>query len=119
MDFTELMTEVDAKVVDTLGVPTTVTTTAGAVHTVKGIFDKAYTRVDAGEAGVSSAAPGVFFRLQSGTSADKTVNGVKNYLPVDPMAETNLRVAHGGVTYVVQEVQKDGQGGVWLLLQKA
>lgn len=116
--FPDLVTDADASVVDALGVLMTVTTTLGQVSTVKGIFEKPFKHVDSGEAGVASTAPAAFFRLRSGTPADKSVGGVLNYLPVDPELEDNLRITYGGITYVVQESQPDGVGGVWLLMQK-
>lgn len=93
----------DAALLNALGVPTTYTPAAGSAHAVTGIFDNAYERVDAGEAGVSSVGPAVFYR-----TAD---------LPSDPDADEPAIVI-AGKTYRVAESQKDGQGGVWLLLHR-
>jgi hypothetical protein len=119
VSFQGQVSDMDATMVEHFGVPTIVTTTAGQVYSVRGVFDRQYKRVEADESSVSSFATSVFYRLPSGTAADRLVDGVRNYLPVDPDAEDDLRVTHDGVTYVAQESQKDGQGGVWLLLQKA
>jgi hypothetical protein len=85
------------------GEATTYSPGVGQAVQVQGIFDAAYVRVDAGEAGVSSVGPAVWYRL-----AD---------LPVDPV-EDEPQIVVGTVTYEVREAQKDGQGGVLLLLRK-
>lgn len=80
------------------------TSGAGAVASVRGVFDARYTKVDAGEVGVSSAGPAVFVRL-----AD---------LSSDPEADLDARVTVDGQEYTVREVQPDGQGAVVLLLHE-
>lgn len=101
--FRDAVAAMDAVLVDNLGEPTSYTPAAtGSPVSVRGIFDAAYVRVDVGQAGVSSAGPAVFYRL-----AD---------LPVDPDDESQVGIA--GVTYSVDDVQKDGQGGVRLILRR-
>jgi hypothetical protein len=70
---------------------------------VRGIFDAAYVRVEAGRAGVSSSGPAVFLRLED--------------LPTDPENDEPIMTV-AGVNYTVREAQKDGQGGIHLLLHR-
>jgi hypothetical protein len=99
----ELIAAVNGALVDTLGEPTTYAPASGGPVTAKGIVDMAYVRVDVGTAGASSSAPAVFYRL-----AD---------LPIDP-DDDNPEITINGRSYEVIEVQKDGQGGVLLLLHR-
>lgn len=104
MAFRDLIAGMDAALVGSLGEPTTYTpATTGVPKAVTGIFDAAYVRVDVGRAGVGSAGPALFYR-ESDLPADAAAPG----------AEIVVR----GVTYRVDEVQKDGQGGVRLLLKR-
>ena len=70
---------------------------------VTGIFDAAYQRLDAGEANFQTSSPMVFFRLSD--------------LPTDP-ATDDPDIIIAGVTYQPTEIQKDGQGGVRIMLHK-
>ena len=103
MAFPDLVSGMDLALLATFGVDTTYASPAAASAAVRGIFDAAYVRIDAGEAGVSSAGPAVFYRLTD--------------LPVDP-ADDYPRITIGGVVYTVTEVAKDGQGGVRLMLHR-
>ena len=85
MDWPGLAALMDKALVQALAIPTTYDPAgAAAPVTVRGIFDAAYVRVDAGEAGVSSSGPMVFYRL-----AD---------LPVDPTADEPV-ITINGVAY--------------------
>lgn len=75
---------------------------AGDPVDVRGIFDATYVRQDAGHAGVVSSGPAVFLRL-----AD---------LPSDPTVDEGATITVDAVQYRIREPQKDGQGGVLLLL---
>jgi hypothetical protein len=75
-----------------------------ATAAVRGVFDEPYVLVDTGTPGVASSDPTVFYRL-----AD---------LPTDPEVDTGARITRGGVVYRAKTVQKDGRGGVRLLLRK-
>lgn len=94
----------DITVRDILGGDITYTPGAGSAVSVRGIFDAAYVRVDIGQAGVSSAGPAVFLRVED--------------LPTDPETDS-ATVTVGAVEYEIRECQKDGQGGVLLLLHRA
>jgi hypothetical protein len=104
MSWTGLVGGLNGAVLAHFGEPTTYSPKVGQAVQVTGIFDAAYVRVEAGEAGVSSGGPAVFYRL-----AD---------LPVDP-ADDEPEITVGGVTYAVRETKKDGQGGLVLLLRRA
>lgn len=71
--------------------------------TVTGIFDAAYVRVDEGRAGIVSSGPALFCRLSD--------------LPSDPELDEDPTVTVDGVNYSIKEPQKDGQGGVLMLLR--
>jgi hypothetical protein len=98
-----LVAQLDVTLVEHFGEPTTYTPATGAPVSLSGIFDAAYVRAAAGEAGVSSVAPAVFYTL-----AD---------LPVDP-EDDDPEITIGDRTYRVIETKKDGQGGVLLLLHR-
>lgn len=85
------------------GTPVLYAPEEGGAVTVSGIFDSAYVRVNAGEAGVSSCGPAVFLRLED--------------LPTDPR-EDDADYTIEGATYRSIEAQPDGQGGVLVQLQK-
>lgn len=104
MDFAALLGRTDRSVVDHLGGPVTYVPSAGDPVEVSGIFDAAYQRVDVGEAGVVSSSPAVFLMLED--------------LPSDPEEDPDPRVVVSGFSYKVTEPQKDGAGGVLLLLQR-
>ena len=104
MAFAALLATADGSVLAHLGETVQYTVTAGAAVPVRGIFDAAYVRVEAGDPGVSSSGPAVFFRLED--------------LPSDPEADEGALVTVNGSVYRVTECQKDGQGGVLLLLHE-
>lgn len=109
MNFGDLLESIDRVVLRTLGEKSedetiVYTPGVGAPVPVDGVFDAAYRREQAGEAGVSTAEPAVFLRL-----AD---------LPTDPRTDSpTLTIL--GVSYAVREVEPDGDGGVRLFLQEA
>jgi len=104
MTWRDQVARMDGALVDRhFGEPTTYTTGSGQVAQVNGIFDAEYVRVDAGEAGVGSAGPAVFYRLSD--------------LPADP-GDDEPEIQINGVTYRVTEVKNDGQGGVTLMLHR-
>lgn len=105
MDFAALLARTDEVALDTLGEDVIYTPGAGAAAPVRGIFDAAYVKANAGHAGVSSAGPAVFLRLSE--------------LSSDPSDDGAARVTRAGVDYKVRESEPDGQGGVLLLLQRA
>lgn len=82
----------------------TYTSGPGVAVAPRGIFDALYTKVDAGEVGVSSAGPAAFVRL-----AD---------LSSDPEVDLDARVTVDGQEYTIREVQPDGQGAALLLLHE-
>jgi len=104
MTWPGLVAAMDQVLVGLLGIATTYDPAVGAPVSVTGIFDAAYVRAEAGEAGVSSSGPAVFYRLLD--------------LPVDPEDDEPV-ITIAGVAYEVSVVQKDGQGGVLLRLHTA
>lgn len=105
MDFLAHLAKADRAVQGVLGGAVTYTPGTGAAVEVRGVFDAAYVRVDAGQPGVSSCGPAVFLRL-----AD---------LPSDPRTDEDATVTAEGVVYCAREVQPDGLGGVILHLHRA
>jgi hypothetical protein len=68
-----------------------------------GIFEQAYIRISAGQNGVQSSGPAVFYLLED--------------LPSDPqLVEPTIVIR--GTSYKVIEVKKDGQGGVLVHLHR-
>jgi hypothetical protein len=105
VSFDAQVSRLDAAVLAAFSTPTTYQRSGGSPVPIAGIFDAAYVRVEVGEAGVQSVGPAVFYRLQD--------------LPADPETETvNPVITINGVQYEPTEVQKDGVGGVRLLLHK-
>lgn len=104
MAFADLLESTDSVVRSTLGSAIVYSPSAGADVEVQGIFDAAYLRVDAGQAGVTSCGPAVFVTL-----AD---------LPNDPDDDTGAVITVAGVEYEIQEIQKDGMGAARLLLHR-
>jgi hypothetical protein len=102
VDFAARLQDTDTLVQGHLGQSVTYTPGGGAAATVRGVFDRAYQRVEAGEADVSSSGPAVFVTL-----AD---------LGSDPETDDGARVTVAGETYRIREVQPDGTGGAMLLL---
>lgn len=103
MGFSELLATADRAVRDMLGDAVTYAPSSGAPVVVRGIFDAAYVRAEVGEAGLSTSSPAVFLRLEE--------------LPSDPDVDEPLLTV-GGVTYRPHECEKDGQGGVRVLLHR-
>ena len=105
MTWRDLVGEMDDTLVEAFGVATTYIPATGTVGatSVRGIFDAAYVRVDAGQVGVESAGPMVFYR---------TVD-----LPLDPDSD-DPEIVIEGVSYGVRERQRDGQGGIRMFLQR-
>jgi hypothetical protein len=105
MSFAALLEQADRAVLNgPLGGAVTYTPTVGDAETVRGIFDATYTKVDAGEAGVSLTGPAVFLRIGD--------------LPSDPVTDITATVTVGSQEYKVREAEPDGTGGVLLLLQR-
>lgn len=105
MTFSALLATADGVVQDHLGDAVTYTPGEGAAVEVSGIFDLLYQHVDLGQAGVSSSGPAVFILLS-------------DLDPLDPETDEDARITVEGSTYKITEVQKDGKGGVRLLLMK-
>ncbi len=101
MDWASHLAAADRAVLQQLGGPVLYAPTVGEPVEVRGIFDAAYIKTDAGEAGMVSSGPAVFLRLSD--------------LPSDP-EDDEPTITIGGVAYRVREPQKDGAGGVLLLL---
>lgn len=101
MSFAAHIGGMDVLVLEHLGEDVIYAPSVGDPVTVRGIFDAAYVKVEAGEAGYSSGGPAVFLRLDG--------------LPSDPCTD-DFRVTRGGKTYKLREAEPDGQGGVLLLL---
>jgi hypothetical protein len=101
MGFPALLASSDRAVLQHLGGTVVYAPSDGEPVEVPGIFDAAWVRVDAGQAGVISSGPAVFLRL-----AD---------LPLDPETD-EPRIEVDGKMSRVREVHKDGQGGVILEL---
>lgn len=78
------------------------TPSIGEAVTVAGCFDALHTRVDLGQPGVTSQGPACWLDLGD--------------LPSDPETDTDAQVTFDGQAYTIHEVQKDGKGGVMLLL---
>lgn len=98
------MDGVNRGVADLLGgTSATCTPEGGDPVEVTGNFDEAYQRLDIGTPGVSTTTPSLFLVLSD--------------LPSDP-AEVEYAIEVAGQEFRVREVQKDGQGGVRLLLHK-
>lgn len=114
MAFPDLLAAADRAALTHLGGPVRYAPTALAGESfadVLGIFDAAYIRVDAGQAGVSSCGPAVFLRLADLVAGDGT--------QFDPETDEVPTVTVNGISYRAREVQKDGMGGVLLLLHRA
>lgn len=104
MSFADLLQDVDVTAREKLGEDVIYTPGAGDAETVRGIFEQTYTKMDAGNAGVSGSVPAVFLCLED--------------LPTDPSDDTECRVTARGTEYKVREAEPDGQGGVVLFLQQ-
>ncbi len=105
MAFGDLVSQLDAAQLAAFGIPTIYQPQGGSPVPVRGVFDAAYVRVDHADAlaGVSSSKPGVFYRLRD--------------LPSDPDVDRPA-ITINGQAYRVNEVKKDGQGGVVLVLHE-
>lgn len=104
MRFASLLASVDRSVLDVLGETVTYTPGEGDAVEVTGIFDAVYTRVDAGQAGVSTSGPSVWLLL-----AD---------LPTGAADDEDATVTVAAVEYAIKESEPDGKGGLRLLLKK-
>jgi hypothetical protein len=104
MSFPGFLAAADRAVQKHLGGRVLYRTRYGAEVEVPGVFDAAYVKAAAGELGVESSSPAVFLLLED--------------LPRDP-EDDDPRITVDGVGYVVAERQKDGMGGVLLLLHRA
>ncbi len=105
MGFKAILAVGDQVVRGILGESVTYSPTAGDPVEVDGVFDAAYEKVEAGEAGISSYGPAVFLSL-----AD---------LPSNPGTDLTATVTVDGTEYTIHETKPDGQGGVALLLHLA
>lgn len=105
MTFADLLSGADRVALQHLGDSVGYVSGDGRAVSVRGIFDAAYVKADAGQAGVSSVGPAVFLRL-----AD---------LPSNPGEDGAAAITVGGVEYRVREAQPDGHGGILLQLQRA
>lgn len=105
MAFTDLIALTDRQVRELLGGLVTYTPGVGVPVEIRGVFDKAYIRVEGGQAGVSSSSPAVFLKV-----AD---------LPSDATTDTAARITVSGTQYKIWEAKPDGLGGILLLLHEA
>lgn len=105
MDFAELLQDADAQVHSHLGNSCVYVPTSGPEVTMPCVFDAAYVLAEPRGPGVSSNAPAVFVRAEA--------------LPAGWEPDVGATVRRGAVTYSINEVKPDGQGGVLLLLHVA
>lgn len=110
MAWPDLLAAADRAALTHLGGAVRYLPTAGYPVDVRGIFDAAYVHASAGEAGVMTSGPAVFLRLKDLVSTDGVL--------LDP-EEDEPRIFVEDVEYRVRESQRDGQGGVVLLLHRA
>ena len=104
MAWPTLLLAADRAALQHLGGSIRYTPSGGQPVDVRGIFDAAYVRVDAGQAGVTSCGPVVFVRTED--------------LPTDPEVDEGATITVEGVQYRIQEPEKDGQGGALLFLRR-
>lgn len=106
MAFSDLLAAADRIVLSHLGGTVRYQPQVGVAVDVTGIFDQAYQLATPGSGGpgVESSRPAVFLLLSD--------------LPTDP-DQDEPTITVDGVSYTVRERQKDGRGGVVLLLQEA
>ena len=104
MSFEATLAAADRGALRILGIPVRYWPGGGSPVTVTGIFNAPYVGAIAGMAEVVSTGPAVFLRL-----AD---------LPSDP-AEDDPILTIDGTDYRVRTPQKDGLGGVLLMLKEA
>lgn len=105
MDFAARLAAADSAALQHLGGAVRYTPSTGPAVDVSGVFDAGFVpTVNQQQPGVVGYGPAVFLRL-----AD---------LPTDPEDDEPL-ITIAGVDYRVREPQKDGMGGVVLLLYKA
>ena len=96
------MALIDSPIRKLLGSAVTYTPGGGAPQQVRGVFESAYARADAGNPGISTAVPAFFARVSE--------------LASNPMVDLEALVTVDGTVYRIREVQPDGLGGVVLLL---
>lgn len=104
MGFAEILSAGDLALRNNAGENVVYTSGLGASVTVRGLFDAAYVRVDAGTAGIASVGPAVTVWTDD--------------LPSDPVTDTDATVTFGGKTYKAREAHPDGRGAVVLLLHE-
>jgi hypothetical protein len=102
--FATLLAQIDQVTLAQLGEDVVYAPSVGDAEIVSGVFDEAYVRADAGNAGASSSEPAVFLTL-----AD---------LPSDPRTD-EATITIRDVAYAIREAKPDGQGGVLVFLQEA
>ncbi len=106
MSFSDLMGVADKNVREVLGQTVIYSPGSGDPVEVAGIFDAAYVKIQAGQAGISSCGPALFLTLDD--------------LPSDPSDDLDdARVTVAGVVYRIDEAKPDGLGTVLLLLHRA
>lgn len=103
MDFADHVAAADRAALHLLGGPVSYAPSVGPPVDVVGIFDPTFVTASAGEAGVATYTPAVFLRLSD--------------LPSDPAGE-EVRITVKGIEYRSWRAQKDGQGGVVILLHR-
>jgi hypothetical protein len=102
--FGALLARADVTARRVLGEVVRYTSGSGARVDVAGIYDALYVKVDAEHTGASLAGPAVFLTLSD--------------LPSDPETDGDCRVTVRGEIFEAREIQKDGQGGVLLMLRR-
>lgn len=105
MAFSDLLGSVNRIVTEvTGGDPVSYAPGVGSPVTVKAIFDVPYAFIEVGTAGISGSGPVMFVLLGD--------------LPSDPETDEDATITHDGTTYTIAQCQKDGKGGVRMLLHK-
>lgn len=105
MSFPDILQDVDAQVHSHLGDSCVYAPSSGPEVTLPCVFDAAYVLAEPRGPGVSSNAPAIFVRAEQ--------------LPAGWEADVGATVRRAAVTYSINEVKPDGQGGVLLLLHVA
>lgn len=101
MAFADLVAVADRVALQHLGETVRYAPRVGEPADVRGVFSNAHVRAEAEGQAVTSSGPAVFVRLED--------------LPADPGQDDPV-ITRSGVAYRVREAQKDGEGGVLLLL---
>jgi hypothetical protein len=103
MAFDDLLAAADRALLSPLGSTISYTPDGGYASEIQGIFDAAFLKISAGNAGVISSGPAVFVLLED--------------LPEDP-EDGDPTIEIDSEQYSVREVDKDGKGGAVLHLHK-